>query len=245
MKRSVLILLALLLVAGPAAAAGGDKTTTLDTEDRKLSYAMGYDLGTYFKSLGENFDLAVLQRGLEDAYGGKKALMTPEEVTRVQQQFASRQQQKQIQKTVAMVEKNHKAQEEFLKENKKKNGVVETKSGLQYKVIKQGKGPKPGKNDTVKVHYKGTLLNGTEFDSSYKRNEPAVFKVGQVIAGWQEALQLMNVGSTYELYIPAKLAYGDRGAPPVIEPGSMLIFEVELLDVTKGDTSKGADAGKK
>ncbi len=245
MKRSVLILLALLLVAGPAAAAGGDKTTTLDTEDRKLSYAMGYDLGTYFKSLGENFDLAVLQRGLEDAYAGKKALMTPEEVTRVQQQFASRQQQKQIQKTVAMVEKNHKAQEEFLKENKKKNGVVETKSGLQYKVIKQGKGPKPGKNDTVKVHYKGTLLNGTEFDSSYKRNEPAVFKVGQVIAGWQEALQLMNVGSTYELYIPAKLAYGDRGAPPVIEPGSMLIFEVELLDVTKGDTSKGADAGKK
>ncbi len=240
MKRFVLALLALLLVAGPAAAA--DKATALDTEDKKLSYAMGYDLGSYFKSLGENFDLAVLQQGLEDAYSGKKALMTPEEVTRVQQQFASRQQQKQIKKTVAMVEKNHKAQEEFLKENRKKKGVVETKSGLQYKVIKQGKGPKPGKNDTVKVHYKGTLLDGTEFDSSYKRNEPAVFKVGQVIAGWQEALQLMNQGSTFELYIPADLAYGDRGAPPVIEPGSMLIFQVELLDVTKGDaatTGKG------
>ncbi len=245
MKRPVLILFALLLIAGPAVAAGGDKAPSLDTDDRKLSYAMGYDLGTYFKSLGEDFDLSVLQRGLEDAYSGKKALMTPEEVTRVQQQFASRQQQKQIQKTVAMVQKNHKAQEKFLQENRKKKGVVETKSGLQYKVIKQGKGPKPGKNDTVKVHYRGTLLNGSEFDSSYKRNEPAVFKVGQVISGWQEALQLMNVGSTYELYIPANLAYGDRGAPPVIEPGSMLIFKVDLLDVTKGDTPETGKDGKK
>ncbi len=236
MKRTVLALLALLLVAGPAAAA--DKPLALDNEAKKLSYAMGYDLGTYFKSLGEDFDLAVIQRGLEDAYAGRKALMTPEEVSAVQQKFASRQQQKQIKKTVAMVQKNHKAQEEFLKENKQKKGVVETASGLQYKVIKQGKGPKPGKNDTVRVHYTGTLLNGKEFDSSYKRNEPAVFKVGQVIAGWQEALQLMNTGSTYELYIPAKLAYGDRGAPPVIEPGSMLIFKVELLDVVKDDAGK-------
>ena len=244
MKRPALILFSFLLVASPAAAAG-NKTVPLDTEARKLSYAMGYDLGTYFKSLGEDFDLAVLQHGLEDAYNGRKALMSPEEVNRVQQQFASRQQQKQIKKTVAMVQKNHKAQEKFLEENKKKKGVIETKSGLQYKVIKQGKGPRPGKNDTVKVHYRGTLLNGKEFDSSYKRNEPAVFKVGQVIAGWQEALQLMNVGSTYELYIPADLAYGDRGAPPVIEPGSMLIFKVELLDVTKGDTPKTGKAGKK
>ncbi|HFQ90020.1 MAG TPA: FKBP-type peptidyl-prolyl cis-trans isomerase [Desulfobulbus sp.] len=236
MKQVVLALLVLLLVAGPAAAA--KKASALDNEDKKLSYAMGYDLGTYFKSLGENFDLSVLQQGLDDAYNGRKALMTPEEVSAVQQRFASRQQQKQIRKTVAMVQKNHKAEEEFLKANKKKKGVIETKSGLQYKVIKQGKGPKPGRNDTVKVQYKGTLLNGKEFDSSYKRNQPAVFKVGQVIPGWQEALQLMPAGSTYELYIPAKLAYGDRGAPPVIEPGSMLIFQVELLDVIKDGGSK-------
>ena len=121
------------------------------------------------------------------------------------------------------------------KENKAKAGVVATESGLQYKMVKAGEGAKPTSTDMVKVHYQGTLLDGTEFDSSYKRNEPAEFQVDQVIPGWQEALQLMAVGSTYELYIPAKLAYGDRGAPPVIEPGSMLTFKVELLDILKAD----------
>ena len=173
----------------------------------------------------------MLQKGVEDAYTGKKPLMTAEEAAEVQKKFAARQQERQIKETVAMVQKNRAAADKFLAENKKKAGVVVTKSGLQYKVIKKGNGPKPGPDDTVKVHYKGTLLDGTEFDSSYKRNEPAQFKVGQVISGWQEALQLMPVGSTFELYLPPDLAYGDRGAPPVIEPGSMLVFQVELLDL--------------
>jgi FKBP-type peptidyl-prolyl cis-trans isomerase len=229
MQKIVCGICLVLLLAGNALAA--DKASPLKSEKAKLSYAMGLDLGNYFKSLGEDFDLKVLQKGVEDAYTGKKPLMTPEEAAEVQKKFAARQQERQIRETVAMVQKNRAAAEKFLAENKKKPGVITTKSGLQYKVIKKGNGPKPGPNDTVKVHYKGTLLDGTEFDSSYKRNEPAQFKVGQVIPGWQEALQLMPVGSTFELYLPPDLAYGDRGAPPVIEPGSMLIFQVELLDL--------------
>jgi FKBP-type peptidyl-prolyl cis-trans isomerase len=138
-----------------------------------------------------------------------------------------------------MTAANQEAAKKFLDENKGKEGVKTTASGLQYKIVKEGTGDdRPATNDTVKVHYKGTLLDGTEFDSSYKRNQPAEFQVDQVIPGWTEAMQLMNVGSTYELYLPPELAYGDRGAPPVIEPGSMLIFEVELLDVIKGEEEK-------
>ena len=229
MKWFMPSLLAVALTAGNAFAA--DQPAVLKTDEQKLSYAMGLDLGEYFKGLDEKFDLDVLQQGIKDGLGGNKPLLTAEEAASIQQSFAKRQQEKQIQKTVAMVQKNRKAAEEFLKANKAKEGVIETKSGLQYKVVKKGTGAKPVPTDTVKVQYKGTLLDGKEFDSSYKRNEPAVFQVNQVIAGWQEALPLMEVGSTYELYIPTDLAYGDRGAPPVIEPGSMLVFQVELLEI--------------
>ena len=229
MKLYLSCLLVLLLTAGSVVAA--DQPAELKTDEQKLSYAMGLDLGEYFKSLEDKFDLGVLQQGINDGYNGNKPLLTVEEAAAIQQAFAKRQQEKQMQKTVAMVQKNRKAAEEFLKANKAKEGVVETKSGLQYKVVKSAKGAKPAPTDTVKVQYKGTLADGKEFDSSYKRNEPAVFQVNQVIAGWQEALPLMEVGSTYELYIPPDLAYGDRGAPPVIEPGSMLIFQVELMEI--------------
>jgi FKBP-type peptidyl-prolyl cis-trans isomerase len=229
MKKIVVVMVAVFLMAGSTIAA--EKAIELKTEDQKLSYAMGQDLGAYFKSLGENFDLTVLYRGISDAYTGKDPLMTIEEAAEVQQKFATRQQQQQVKKTVEMVKKNRDAAEKFLAENKKKDGVKVTESGLQYKVVKEGIGKKPVASDMVKVHYKGTLLDGTEFDSSYKRDEPAVFQVGQVISGWQEALQLMPVGSTYDLYLAPDLAYGDRGAPPVIEPGSMLIFQVELIEI--------------
>ncbi len=204
MKKIVVGLLGLFLIAGAAVAE--EKSVELKTDEQKLSYAMGLDLGAYFKSLEENFDLEVLQRGIADSYTGNKTLMTGEEAAEVQQKFAARQQEKQVKKTVEMVTKNRDEAEKFLAENKTKEGVLETASGLQYKVVKEGKGKKPAVSDTVKVHYKGTLLNGTEFDSSYKRNEPAVFQVGQVITGWPEALQLMTVGYTYELYLPPDLA---------------------------------------
>lgn len=236
MKYAVYVLFGIMLVAGPAAAA--DEATELKSETDKLSYALGLDLGAYFKSLGEDFNLSVIQRGIDDSYNGKKALMTTEEAAQVQQQFAARQQEKQVKQVMEMTAANQEAAKKFLDENKGKEGVKTTASGLQYKIVKEGKGDKPVTTDTVKVHYKGTLLDGTEFDSSYKRNQPAEFQVDQVIPGWTEAMQLMNVGSTYELYLSPELAYGDRGAPPVIEPGSMLIFEVELLGVTKGEEEK-------
>jgi len=243
MKWYLSSLLVLLLAAGSAVAA--DQPTELKTDEQKLSYAMGLDLGEYFKSLEDKFDLGVLQLGINDGYNGNKPLLSPEDAAAIQQTFAKRQQEKQIQKTLAMVQKNRKAAEEFLKANKAKEGVVETKSGLQYKVMTNGKGAKPKSTDTVKVQYKGSLLDGKEFDSSYKRNEPAVFQVDQVIAGWQEAVPLMEVGSTYELYIPPDLAYGDRGAPPVIEPGSMLVFQVELQEIQAPAKENPAPAKEK
>ena len=240
MKLFLSGMLSLLVTAGTVYAA--DQPEVLKNDEQKLSYAMGLDLGEYFKGLEEKFDLNVLQQGINDGYNGNKPLLNPADAAAIQQEFAKRQQEKQIQKTVAMVQKNRKAAEEFLKANKAKEGVVETKSGLQYKVVKKGQGAKPQPTDTVKVQYKGTMLDGKEFDSSYKRNEPAVFQVNQVIAGWQEALPLMEVGSTVELYIAPDLAYGDRGAPPVIEPGSMLIFQVELMEI---QAPAKAENGKK
>lgn len=139
-----------------------------------------------------------------------------------------------MEKTKALLETNKDAAAEFLKKNKTEKGVKVTDSGLQYKVVKEGKGEKPTATDTVKVHYKGTLIDGTEFDSSYKRNEPVTFKANKVIPGWTEALQLMTPGSKYTLYLPPELAYGDRGAPPAIEPGALLIFDVELVEIVKG-----------
>lgn len=243
MKCILSILLAVWLTCGSAIAA--EQPVAMETEVQKLSYAMGLDLGAYFKNLQEEFDLQTLQQGIEDAYNGRESKLSEEESVALQQAFSQRQQQRQVRKSVEMVAKNRKAADEFLKENKSKEGVIETASGLQYKVIKEGEGVKPAATDTVKVHYRGTLLNGTEFDSSYKRNEPAVFPVNQVIKGWGEALPLMNVGSTYELYIPTDLAYGDRGAPPVIEPGSMLVFNVELLEIVQAETEEKKEEAEK
>ncbi len=237
-------LVLLLLAAGTVTA---EERKALQTEDQKLSYAMGLDLGEYFKGLDEAFDLDMLQEGIKDGYKGNPPQLSAEEAASIQQNFAKRQQEKQIKKTVAMIEKNRKAATDFLAENKKKKGVMETASGLQYKVVKKGQGKTPGATDMVKVHYTGSLLDGKEFDSSYKRNEPAVFQVNQVIDGWKEILPLMPEGSSYEVYIPPDLAYGDRGAPPEIEPGSMLIFKVDLLEVMPPDAVDNAnkDSGGK
>ena len=230
MRVLTICLFCLMLVTGQAVAEE-KKTAELTTDIQKLSYALGLDIGSYFKTLGQDLDLEILNKGMLDSYKGNKPLLTQEETAQIQQQFAQKQQEKQIMETLEMVTKNNKIAEDFLKENGAKEGVTTTASGLQYKVITQGEGLKPKAEDTVKVHYKGTLIDGTEFDSSYARNEPAVFPLNQVIPGWTEAVQLMNVGSKIQLFLPPKLAYGDRGAPPVIEPGSMLIFDVELLGI--------------
>lgn len=225
------------LATGLACAAD---STSLKTEEQKFSYAMGLSLGGYFKELDEKFDLDLVQQGIKDGYDGGKPLLTEEQAQEIQQNFAKRQHEKSVQKTVAMIQKNRKAADEFLAANKAKEGVKTTDSGLQYKVLKEGKGAKPTAEDSVRVHYKGRTIGGEEFDSSYKRNEPAELKLNQVIPGWQEALALMTVGSTYEIYLPPDLAYGDRGAPPAIEPGSLLIFEVELLDIVPEEAKAAA-----
>jgi len=230
MRVLTICLFCLMLTVGQAAAEE-KKQAELTSDIQKLSYALGLDLGSYFKTLGEDLDLEVLHQGLLDSYKGNTPLLTQEETAEIQQQFAQKQQEKQIKEKVEMITKNKEAAEEFLKENAAREGVKTTESGLQYLVISQGDGPKPKAEDMVKVHYKGTLLDGTEFDSSYSRNEPAVFPLNQVIPGWTEAVQLMNVGSKFKLFLPPDLAYGDRGAPPVIEPGSLLVFEVELLGI--------------
>jgi FKBP-type peptidyl-prolyl cis-trans isomerase len=229
-KLAAYAVLGLMLTAGAAAA-----EMKLETEDQRFSYALGMDFGSYLKGLGEKFDLAVIQKGMNDAYTpGSQLLMTTEEAAKAQENFGKRQQEK----LMAMLNANKDAAKKFLEENKGKEGMKTTASGLQYKVVKEGSGPKPTNSDTVKVHYRGTLLDGSEFDSSHKRNEPARFRVDQVIPGWTEALQLMGVGSVYEIYLPPDLAYGDRGAPPVIQPGSLLKFEVELLEIVKAEPKK-------
>jgi FKBP-type peptidyl-prolyl cis-trans isomerase len=231
MKLAVCAVVSLMLVAGPAVAA--DPVTELKTDKQKTSYALGLDLGSYFKNLETDFDLAAIYQGITDSYTEGKTLLTPEEAGEIQKQFAIDQQKKKVEKVKALLEENKKAAAAFLEKNKKEKGVKVTESGLQYKVMTEGKGEKPTDTDTVKVHYKGTLLDGTEFDSSYKRGEPATFKANQVIPGWTEALQLMSPGSKYTLYLSPELAYGDRGAPPAIGPGSLLIFEVELVEIVK------------
>ena len=234
MKRYAAVVVSVFLAAGTVFAA---EKADLQTEEQKFSYAMGLSLGKYFKELEEKFDLNLVQDGIKDGYDGEKVLLTDAESQEIQQAFSKRQHDKQVQKTVAMIQKNRKAADEFLAANKGKNGVKTTASGLQYKVVKEGKGAKPTAEDMVRVHYKGRTIAGEEFDSSFKRNEPAELKVNQVIPGWQEALLLMPVGSAFELYLPPYLAYGDRGAPPVIEPGSLLIFDVELLDILKEEAN--------
>jgi FKBP-type peptidyl-prolyl cis-trans isomerase len=227
-KIAVYAAIGLLLAAGPTEAE--EQAAELKTETQKFSYAFGLDFGNFLKGQSEEFDLGMIQQGVKDAYTpGAKPLMTLEEVKAVQDAFG----QKLQGKFAAKLEENKGAAKKFLEENKGKEGVKTTATGLQYKIVKEGAGAKPTATDEVKVHYRGKLMDGTEFDSSYKRNEPAQFPVNQVIPGWTEALQLMSVGSSFELYLPPELGYGDRGAPPVIKPGSLLIFEVELLEIVK------------
>jgi FKBP-type peptidyl-prolyl cis-trans isomerase FklB len=213
-------------------------TYTLKTQKDKASYALGMKIGGDLRRQGVNVavDPAVVGRGLRDALGGSKTLLTEDDeraaLTQLQTQVRGQQEAK-AHEAGGTARKEGDA---FLAVNKGKEGVTALPDGLQYKVLTPGSGPKPTANDTVTVNYRGTLLNGKEFDSSYKRGQPATFPVGGVIKGWTEALQLMPVGSKWQLFIPADLAYGDRGAGGDIGPGETLIFEVELLSI--GDQKK-------
>ena len=211
----------------------------LKTAREKLSYSIGLQLGTSLKEIGKDIDFPAAVKGIEDSFNDKKLLLTKEEIMKELTAFSKKMQEKQMKireeqmkKMEALGKENKKQGDAFLAENKAKKNVVTTESGLQYIVLSKGEGQKPMATDKVKVHYKGTLIDGTEFDSSYKRGEPVTFPVNRVIPGWTEALQLMPVGSKYQLFIPSDLAYGKQG-PPQIGPDAVLIFEVELLSIEK------------
>lgn len=228
MKSLVIFLMSLVLLLPQVMAADNG---TLKNQKEKLSYTLGTDVAKSLKQLGVEVDTDAFAKGVKDTLTGAKPQLTEEEMKTVMTAFKQEMSAKQMEKMKAMGEKNKKEGEAFLAENKKKSGVKTTASGLQYKVIKEGTGKTPKKTDKVNCNYQGTLVDGTEFDSSYKRGQPATFPVEGVIPAWTEALQMMKVGSKWQIFVPAKLGYGERGAGPVIGPNAVLIFTVELLSI--------------
>jgi FKBP-type peptidyl-prolyl cis-trans isomerase FklB len=228
MKLRLGIVLCAVLVTTPVLAA---ETQQLKTQKDKVSYVVGLDMGNSLKRNMIDVDLEILVTGIKDALSGAKPLMTEQEMKETITALQKDLQAKQQEQTKALAEKNKKEGEAFLAENKKKQGVITMPSGLQYKILTDGKGKSPKATDTVTVNYKGTLIDGTEFDSSYKRGQPATFAVNGVIPGWTEALQLMKEGSKWQMFIPSNLAYGERGAGGAIGPNAVLIFEVELISI--------------
>jgi FKBP-type peptidyl-prolyl cis-trans isomerase FklB len=226
--KSLIICLAALCVASIGLAQ--DKAPLKDQKD-KASYSIGYDIGSTFKKQNVDLNADALFTGLKDALGGKEALLSKEDREKTLEVFQKEMMEKQVAASKEAATKNAAEGEKFLAENKMKDGIKTTTSGLQYKVLKEGSGESPKETDTVVTNYRGTLLDGTEFDSSYKRNEPASFPVNRVIKGWTEALQLMKPGAKYQLFIPSALAYGERGAGRDIGPNATLIFDVELLSI--------------
>ena len=214
-----------------ATAPASSQPLVLKTDKEKLSYAIGMNIGASMKKDTLDIDPTILARGIKDALTGAKTSLTEEEARTIVNAFRTEMMKKQQAEAQKAGDANKQAGEKFLAENKTKDGVVTLPSGLQYKVIKQGDGPKPTASDTVVTNYRGTLIDGKEFDSSYKRGQPATFPVGQVIKGWTEALQLMPVGSKWQLFIPANLAYGDKSPGGDIGPNSTLIFDIELLSI--------------
>ena len=212
--------------------------TTLTTQKEKQSYAIGMNLGENLKQQNLEIDPNLLLRGVKDTLAGGKMLMTPDEEHATLMELQTTIRKAQAERMQKAAEKNKKEGDAFLAANKTKPGVVTTASGLQYKILQTGSGPKPSATDSVSCNYRGTLIDGTEFDSSYKRGQPTTFPVGGVIKGWTEALQLMPVGSKWQLFVPSSLAYGERAASAQIGPNATLIFEVELVSIQEKSAAK-------
>lgn len=221
--------------ASSDAASGTDPS--LQTDAQKFGYAIGVDLGKSLQPVKDDVDVAALKAGLDDAYSGAAPKMDDAAREAIKTTVAKKMQERQLKDREEQATKNKDEGAKFLEDNGKRDGVKTTKSGLQYEVLTEGKGAHPKATDTVTVHYKGTLLNGEEFDSSYSRGQPVSFPLNNVIPGWTEGVQLMTPGSKYKFFIPSDLAYGERGAGVKIGPNQVLVFEVELLSVgePKGD----------
>lgn len=221
----------LLSACNPQATA--NEPVKLDTQTNKASYSIGIQMGSQMSRIKDLVNQDAIMMGFKDSISGTEPQLTMEEMQTVMQEFQKSVMEKQQAEQTAMAATNGAAGEKFLAENKTKEGVKTTASGLQYKVITAGTGATPKATDTVVTHYSGTLIDGKVFDSSYKRNAPATFPVNGVIKGWTEALQLMKTGAKWQLFIPANLAYGERGAGENIGPNQVLIFEIELLEIKK------------
>jgi FKBP-type peptidyl-prolyl cis-trans isomerase FklB len=228
MKLPALTLICASFLTSPLYAADNQP---LASEQDKISYAIGVDIGNNFKSQGIEVNPSQFLQGLQDAVANKPLLISPEDIQKTLQDFQGQLQAKKQQQLLQQAEENKQVGDKFLAENKTKPGIITLASGLQYKVVQAGSGSKPGDKDTVAVEYTGRLLNGQVFDSSAEHGGKVSFQVDEVIAGWQAALKLMPVGSTWELYIPANLAYGERGTGHLIGPNETLIFNLHLLEV--------------
>ncbi|GAB0056234.1 FKBP-type 22 kDa peptidyl-prolyl cis-trans isomerase [Candidatus Magnetaquicoccaceae bacterium FCR-1] len=233
---SLLAAAALLLVGLTAAPIGAQEKSGADASGFKnskerYSYAVGLQIGEQVKQITSSMDMSAFMAGMKDTLDGKPPKLTPEQVEQAKNEFRDIVRKEMEQKQQSAASRNAKQGSDYLATNAKKKGVTTTASGLQYEVLKEASGPKPKATDQVKVHYHGTLLDGTVFDSSVARKEPVTFPLNRVIPGWTEGVQLMPVGSKFRFVIPSKLAYGSNGAPPKIEPESTLIFEVELLEI--------------
>ncbi len=228
MKSWLIGILGIFFLASQSLAA---ENTQLKSQKDKVSYSIGINIGKNMKQLPTEIDPDIFNKGFKDGVSGAKPMLSEEEMRTVLTALQQEINAKQAEKMKSMGEKNKKEGEAFLAENKKKAGVKTLPSGLQYKILKEGTGKIPKATDKVSTHYQGTLIDGTEFDSSYKRGEPATFPVNGVIPGWTEALQLMKVGSKWQLFVPSKLAYNERGAGPKIGPNAVLIFTIELLAI--------------
>jgi len=224
MKLQLFVALGVVLLVSQVSA---QEKSTLKNQKEKISYIIGMDIGNNLKKQSIDIDPNILAKGVKDALSGSQPLLTEQEVRETTMAF----QKEMMAKQEEVGKKNKREGETFLAENKKKEGVKTLPSGLQYKVIKAGTGKKPKLTDTVTTHYRGTLINGTEFDSSYRRGQTVSFQVNGVIPGWTEALQLMEEGAKWQLFIPSNLAYGERGAGRDIGPNATLIFEIELLSI--------------
>jgi FKBP-type peptidyl-prolyl cis-trans isomerase FklB len=224
MKLKLIVLLGFLFFVSQVHA---QETLVLKNQKDKVSYIIGMDIGNNLKKQSVDVDPNILAKGVKDALAGSKPLLSEQDISETMATF----QKEMMAKQEEVAKKNKNEGETFLNENKKKEGVKILPSGMQYRVIKAGIGKKPKSTDTVTVHYRGTLINGTEFDSSYKRGQTVSFPVSGVIPGWTEALQLMEEGAKWQLFIPPNLAYGERGAGGVIGPNATLIFEVELVSI--------------
>ncbi|MDA8165224.1 MAG: FKBP-type peptidyl-prolyl cis-trans isomerase [Desulfobacteraceae bacterium] len=254
-KRSVFFLLLLfsflplLPAAGQESGQGRQQPfphgprSRLQSESEKLSYALGLEIGTTLSDLQKQLDMNALSQGIDDGINSREPQLSPEEIEKVKAAFLEKLQREKAATTAALAARNKKAGDAFLAENKMRQNVVTTPSGLQYTILREGNGKRPTLEDTVKVNYVGMLLDGTVFDSSYQRHEPATFKVDEVIPAWTEALQLMRMGSKYRLFVPPDLAYGGQGAGPLIGPNQTLIFDIELLGIEKGKKEGGGGPG--